>query len=237
MKKTLTIITILILTLVSCLTTYAGKKKVHFQTSLPDATISVNGQVIGKGEAIVVVPGWECLTVKVEKTGYITGYIEFSNKPGYAEIPDEFRYILLVDDADIVSEEMPFLNKNFEIKSNKTEGESWKLIFQTVLSYFDEIAVSEEKAGYLKTDWANQNFREGTVRTRVIVKLVSNSPLTYNIKISSETLNRSNYIAGNKSDIDQVSMQKKDDVFIEWSRLLNKYKNFLTDLQSRLKNQ
>jgi len=242
MKKTLTFITILNFTLFSFLTSFAGNKKVQFQVLLPDgnlawnAIISVNGQVIGKGELKLVVPGWESLTVKVEMIGYITGYIEFNNKPGYAAIPNVFNYVLLVDDAYNESGEMLYLNRDYEIKSNKTEIESWKLIFQTVLSYFDEISVSEEKVGYIKTDWANQNFKVGTVRTRVIVKLVSNSPLTYNIKISSETLNRSRYIAGNNSEFDRISIQNKDDIFVEWSRLLNKYKDFLSDLESKLES-
>jgi hypothetical protein len=61
------------------------------------------------------------------------------------------------------------------------------------------------------------------VRTRIIVKRQSDSPLRYVVKIVSER---------NKDGIYSLT---EDEAFDAWDRLLNSYKDVISEMQARLK--
>jgi hypothetical protein len=201
---------------------FAGDKKVKVTVNEADAKIFVGGKLMGTGEMTVLVPAYSCVTVKVEKAGFLTGTVEFCNKPKFAPPPKSYQFKLDRDDAYDASEASDMANIDIEIKTNKTEAEAWKLISQIVTSYFDVIEVTDKETGYLRTSWVTKNFTQNTIRTRIIVKLGSDNPLTYKIKLVSE-----------QSGQPQTSV-KNDEIFKEWDRILRKYREVIHEVQSRL---
>lgn len=206
------------------LTASAGKKVVRFTCSEPDARIFVDGKMLGSGQIEIMVPAYECVNVKVEKVGYLTGLIEFCNKPNVSPPPKTYFHKMEKDDAFDASEATDVANVDIEIKTNKKEDEAWKLLSQIITTHFDVIEVTDKATGYLRTAWVVQSFKQKTVRTRIIVKLASVDPLAYKIKLVSEI-----------ADAPLVSV-KNDELFKEWDRILRKYKEIITEAQARLSN-
>jgi hypothetical protein len=202
----------------------AGKKEVRFSCDEPDAKIFVDGKLMGSGQIQIIVPSYACVVVKVEKTGYLTGIIEFCNKPNFAPPPKTYHMVLEKDDSFDASEATDIANIDIEVKTKKTEVEAWKLLSQIITTYFDVIEVTDRETGYLRTSWVVQTFKQRTIRTRMIVKLGSTDPLTYKIKLVSEHANSP-----------QMSV-KSDEYFKEWDRVLRKYKEIIYEIQSRLGN-
>jgi len=200
----------------------AAKKKVHFVVSEADAKIFIDGRLMGTGQMDIIVPAYACITVKVEKTAYLTELIEFCNKPYFAPPPKNYNLVLQKDDAYDASEATDVANIDIEVKTNKSELEAWQLLSQIITSYFDVIEVTDRETGYLRTAWTVQTFKKNTIRTRMIVKLGSTNPLTYKIKLVSE-----------ESQKPQTSV-KSDELFRDWDRVLRKYKEVVFECQSRL---
>ncbi len=200
----------------------AGKKVVRFSCSEADAKIYFNGKQMGTGQLEIVILSNECVTVKVEKTSFLTTVIEFCNKSNFAPPPKTYYCEMEKDDAYDASEATDISNIDIEIRTKKTELDAWKLISQIITSYFDVIEVTDRETGYLRTSWIVQTFKQKTVRTRMIVKLGSTDPLTYKIKLVSELANSP-----------QTSV-KSDELFKEWDRVLRKYKEVIHEVQTRL---
>ena len=201
---------------------FAGKKEVKFSVSEPDAKIFVDGKLMGSGQLTIIVPAYACVTIKVEKTAFLTGIIEFCNKPDFAPPPKSYYYQMEKDDAYDASEATDISNIDIEIKTKKSEIDAWKLLSQIITTYFDVIEVTDRETGYLRTSWVVQTFKQKTCRTRMIVKLGQSDPLTYKIKLVSE-------IAAQP----QTSV-KSDEFFKEWDRVLRKYKEIIHEIQTRL---
>ena len=202
----------------------AGKKKIDFQVSEPDAKIYVNDNFIGEGMAELIVEKNECIKVRVEKTGYLTELIEYCNFKESAPTPKAFRLVLLKDDAYDASVPLDIVNENIEIKTMKPELEAWKLLSQIVTNYMDVIEVTDRETGYMRTAWETEHFLRNTIRTRVIIKLASTDPLSYKIKIISEESGK------------PVTSVKDDEYFKEYNRVLKEYKDIISEMQSRLGN-
>jgi hypothetical protein len=177
---------------------------------------------MGTGQLEIVILSNECVTVKVEKTSFLTTVIEFCNKSNFAPPPKTYYCEMEKDDAYDASEATDISNIDIEIRTKKTELDAWKLISQIITSYFDVIEVTDRETGYLRTSWIVQTFKQKTVRTRMIVKLGSTDPLTYKIKLVSELANSP-----------QTSV-KSDELFKEWDRVLRKYKEVIHEVQTRL---
>jgi hypothetical protein len=219
MKKVF-LLSVILLTIATSV--FAGDKKVKVTVNEADAKIFVGGKLMGTGEMTVLVPAYECVTVKVEKAGFLTSTVEFCNKPKFTPPPKTYQFKLERDDAYDASEASDMANIDIEIKTTKSEAEAWKLISQIVTSYFDVIEVTDKETGYLRTSWVTKNFSQNTIRTRIIVKLGSDSPLTYKLKLVSE-----------QSGQPQTSV-KNDEMFKEWDRILRKYREVIHEVQSRL---
>jgi len=224
MKRTTKLFLILLVILATGSGAFAGKKEVKFNVSEQDARIFVDGKLMGSGQLIITIPSYACVVVKVEKLGYLTGIIEFCNKPDFTPPPKTYYYQMEKDDAYDASEATDMANIDIEIKTKKSETEAWKLLSQIITSYFDVIEVTDRETGYLRTSWVVQSFKQQTVRTRIIVKLGESDPLTYKIKLVSEVA------AGG-----QVSV-KSDELFKEWDRILRKYREVIHEVQTRLGN-
>ncbi len=203
---------------------FAGKKVVRFSSSEADAKIFVDGKLMGSGQMEIIIPAYACVTVKVEKSAFLTGIIEFCNKPNFTPPPKTYYMQLEKDDAYDASEATDIANLDIEIKTSKTEIEAWKLLSQIITTYFDVVEVTDRETGYLRTAWTAQTFKQRTIRTRMIVKLGSTDPLTYKIKLVSEYANTA-----------QTSV-KSDELFKEWDRVLRKYKEVIHEIQTRLGN-
>ncbi|HTX89380.1 MAG TPA: hypothetical protein VMC08_10350 [Bacteroidales bacterium] len=222
MKKIFTAIFLAALILAAGSSVYASKKTVRFGVSESDAKIYVDGKLMGTGQLDIVIPAYACVTVKVEKTAFLTETITFCNKQNYAPPPKNYYCQLKRDDAYDASEASDMANIDIEIKTTKPEIEAWKLISEIITSYFDVIEVTDRETGYLRTSWVVQTFEKNTIRTRMIVKLGSSDPLTYKIKLVSE------YSGQPGTSV------KSDELFHEWDRILRKYKEIIHEIQSRL---
>jgi hypothetical protein len=223
--KTTAMRSVMLFTILFCgLSVMAGKKEVKFSVSEPDAKIFVDGKQMGTGQVQLIIPAYACVTVKVEKTAFLTGIIEFCNKPDFTPPPKTYYMQLEKDDSYDATEATDIANIDIEIKTKKTEVEAWRLLSQIITSYFDVIEVTDRETGYLRTSWVAQTFKQRTIRTRMIVKLGSSDPLTYKIKLVSE-----------QAGAAQTSV-KSDELFKEWDRVLRKYKEVIHEIQTRLGN-
>jgi hypothetical protein len=206
------------------MTAYAGKKNILISCSQPDAAIFSNGIKVGNGQAEVVVLSDGCVTINIEKVGYLRVEETICNKKGFPKVPQTKYFELLADPAYNASVQTDMANIDVEIKlnPNRENVESWKILNQVVTSYFDVIEISDRETGYLRTSWNNQNFDNATVRTRLIVKIGTLEPLSYKVKLVSE-------IGESGTSV------KSDHKFAEWDRVLRSYETVIDQIVSRLK--
>ena len=177
---------------------------------------------MGNGQVQIVVMSNSCVTVQIYKTGYLSVRKTFCNKKSSPKPPKTFYAEMIRDDAYDASIQTDIANVDINLTSNKSEAETWKLISQIIMSYFDVIEVTDRETGYLRTSWVVQSFTQNTIRTRVILKSGSSNPLTYKVKLVSEA-----------SGMAMTSV-KADEKFKEWDRVLRKYQSVLDELQNRL---
>lgn len=195
---------------------------IELTASEPDAKIYANGVLIGNGKAKVEVLYDECVTVIVEKAGYISIERTYCRKKNYPYPSDKDFFKLQPDDAFNSSISTNIANTDIEIKTDKVELEAWRTLSQIITNYFDVIEVTDKETGYLRTAWVAQGFASGVIRTRLIVKLGSSTPLVYKVKLVSE------YSKNPKTSI------RADEAFREWDRVLRKYENIVSEMQSRM---
>lgn len=127
------------------------------------------------------------------------------------------------DDAFEASVKTDLANVDITIVSTKDETETWKQLVQIITSHFDALETIDKETGYVRTAWSVQTFKQKIVRTRLILKLSSSSPLTYKVKLVSEDSFGTN-----------VSV-KDDEKFKLWDRVLRKYDGVIPEIQSRIK--
>lgn len=197
-------------------------------TAPPAARIFVNQKQAGLGSFAVQVPDGNCAKVRVEQAAFLTYEREYCVQLNAPAPPMDDNVTLKQDDSYAASVASDQANVNVTIEVGKTfaEDQAWKLLSSIVLSHFDVLENSDSQTGYLRTAWQIKSWgdnNEVVIRTRIIVKRSNDSPLRYSVKIVSER----NKMAG-------VSI-KEDENFIPWDRLLNTYKDVISEAQSRLK--
>jgi hypothetical protein len=124
-----------------------------------------------------------------------------------------------------------------EVREDRDEATAWKLLSAIVLGYFDVLENSDRDTGYLRTAWQPKYFADGMVviRTRMIVKRSSLNPLRYTVKIESERADWSPTAgASSAGSATRVSV-KDDEKFAPWERLLNTYKDLISEIQARMR--
>lgn len=198
-------------------------KSISISCSENDAVIYANSKEMGKGSAEVIVPRNGSLIVEVKKPGYLPASTYFYNMKNQPSPPKTYHFILEKDDSYDASSTSDNANIDFEIKTSKTEDEAWKLLNIIILNYFDNLETQDKSTGYLRTAWIVQSFKQNTVRTKIILKLSSITPLAYKVKLLSEC-----------SDKSSTSV-KNDEMFKPWDRVLRKYADIISEMQSRLK--
>lgn len=203
-------------------------------TTEPDAKIYVDNQFKGTGKAEVKLDKNETVTVRVEKPGFLSVVESFTNDKNFSPRAEFKMEKDLSFDASVQSN---IANTDFSQEVNKrkyNEDSAWKLILSIITNYFDEIEISDKGSGYLKTAWVINTFNNGAVivRTRAIVKCSNSDPLTYKIKIVSEKAPDPNAPA--KVPKDAKITARNDEYFGPWDRVLNKYKDLVSEFQTRL---
>lgn len=204
-----------------------NSQHVTISASESDAKIIVDGQNLGTGSLRIKVPKETCVNVKIQKVGFLKYEQTYCNKKGGTNPPSKQYFEMKKDDAEEASIKTDQANVDFAVEVNKKYEilDAWKLTTQIVTDYFDAIEVSDKETSYLRTAWSIQSFQQNTIRTRLIIKLGNSNPLTYKIKLVSE----SSGIAG--------TSVKADEQFREWDRVLRKYQNIISDFSNRLGNK
>lgn len=219
---------LLVLTLALFMSPYAkaelilAKKKVEVSVSEQEANIYVDGKLMAKGSHTVAVPYKTCVNVRVELVGYLNYEIDFCYKKNLSKPPKSYFIKLERDDAYDASVQTDIANVDIEIRTNKSKDDAWRLLNQIILNYLDVIEITDKETGYIRTSWQLKTFKQNTIRTRIIAKQSSDDPLAFKIKLISEQSNRA------------LTSVKADELFREWDRVLRKYKDVISEAQSRL---
>lgn len=196
-------------------------------TSTPQtAKIFVNGVEMGAGAYQLSVPYNECLTVEVKEEGFVQESRTYCKRKGQGLPPKSDYFKLQPDESYTSSIQSDIANKELilNVKPDRTKDEAWKIIVATILGKFDVLEMNDEKSGYLRTSWIGVTFKANTVRMRVIVKMSTESPLSYKIKFVSENSGRSG------------TPFSADEQFAAFGRILKTYDGFLDEITTKLKN-
>lgn len=207
-----------------CFASLLSAQTVKISASEPDANIIVNGQNVGTGSYKLSLEKKDCYKIKVEKPGFLKYESTVCGKKAGPEPPSSVYFEMKKDDAEEASVKTDQANVDFQVEVNPDLNitDAWKLTTQIVTDYFDAIEVSDKETSYLRTAWSVQSFQQNTIRTRLIIKLSKSDPLTFKIKLNSE----SSGVVG--------SSVKADEQFRDWDRILRKYKNVISDFSNRL---
>ena len=198
-------------------------RQIAIRTTPTDATIKIDGRIMGNGEYKARIPFNQCVEVIVEKPGYVSTTKNYCNEDNVQPPPSNDHVILSLDEAFTSSVQSDQANLNFTIETSKNEEDAWKILSQITMNYFDNIELADRETGYIRTSWNINNFKDNTIRTRIIVKQADISPLKYTIKLISE------YSGKAKTSV------KEDQLFFPWDRILNTYKDVISEYQSRLR--
>ena len=190
--------------------------------------IFVNQKQAGVGSYPISISEGSCTKLRVEQTGYLSYEREYCVQPNAPPPPLDDNVVLLQDDSfsASVASDQANVNVTMEVGATRTEEQAWKLMASIVLSHFDVLENSDSQTGYLRTAWQIKTYgqsNEVVIRSRIIVKRASDAPLRYTVKIVSE-----------RNRMPGVSV-KEDENFVPWDRLLNTYKDVISEMQSRLK--
>lgn len=187
-----------------------------------EAKIYYNGHEVGNGTYQVKFKRSDDFAIfKFEAPGYITKKIKvFRTNPNKT-----LTYTLLKDEAMANSvggeEGVDIANKFFVIKAKDglTEMDVWKRIVNIAINHFENIETMDKDAGWIKTAWVYDDFPGQTVRTKLEIRsqYSTDDKLTYKVKVYSEI---------------SESNTKKDEAFQQYDRVLRKYKDIVTELQT-----
>ncbi len=202
--------------------TVFAKRKVEVSVSEQDANIYIDGKLMAKGSHTVAVPYKSCVNVRIELVGYLNYEIDFCFKKNLSKPPKSYFIKLQRDDAYDASIQTDIANIDIEIKTNLGKDDAWKLLNQIILNYLDVIEITDKETGYIRTAWQLKTFKQNTIRTRIIAKQSSDDPLAFKIKLISEESRR------------VLTSVKSDELYREWDRVLRKYKDVISEAQSRL---
>ena len=191
------------------------------------AEMWANGRRIGVGPQRVVVRQGQCVRVDVRANAFLPWRKEYCLGDNATTLPIDAELAKLPGDSLWAkSAESDQANVNFTISVNekRTETDSWKILSQIVTNYFDVLELSDKETGYMRTGWNVASIPQTNriVRTRVIVKQASASPLKYTVKLVSEHTYSANSV-------------KDDEEFAPWTRILVRYKDVINEIQERLK--
>jgi len=204
----------------------AASEKVSVTTYPQTAVIFVDGVQVGTGSAVVKIGKGACVTVEVKLDGFLPETRFYCDKKGMSDPPSSEYVQLKEDESFTASLASDFANNEVQLNVNpaKTKEDAWKIIVATVLEKFDVLENSDEKSGYLRTSWVGTSVKTNTIRTRFIVKLSSESPLTFRVKFVSEQSGRPS------------TPYSADEQYKPFNRIVKQYDGFVDELITKLKN-
>lgn len=203
--------------------TYADIRNGQMIASESDATIYVDAVKMGIDRLDIVVLDNSWVTVKAEKVGFLEDALILCNRKNSPKLLKTYYYIeKRGDDQHEASVQLDIANIDREIRTNKPYEDAWKLINQIGISYSDAIEIMDKETGYFRTSWGVQSYTQNTIRTRIIVKLGSEYPLSFKIKRVSEI------------SCQPLTIVKADELFRECDRVLRKYASLNSEIQCRL---
>ena len=197
--------------------------RVKVSSSEADAKIYSNGELMGSGSIEILILPNRSAMVEIKKVGFLVETIEMFNDDKHPRPKKEYYLTMRRDDSYDASSATDQANVDIEIKTSKKEDEAWRLISEIVTSKFDVIETSDKSTGYMRTSWVSQSFTQNTIRTRLVIKSAGTSPLKYKVKLISEYSGQA------------ATSVKNDELFKTWDRILRKYDDIISELQSRLK--
>ncbi len=192
----------------------------------PQANIYVNGENVGQGSADISIPKNDCVKIQVGTNGWLWQSVSYCNKKKATNKPPKSKYFQLMRDeafdASVSGSDISNLDIPIKVREGMSEQDAWRRMAQIITGYFDIIEVSDRETGYMRTAWYLKSFSNATTRTRVIVKLANDDPLTYKIKIMSEKANGPGISA------------KADEAYDEWDRILRTFSGLIEEIQTRM---
>lgn len=226
MKKSFTVIVFGLVLLIGSLSSCKSlsvKKTVYVTPER--AKIFYNGHEVGNGSYEVKFNNDEDFAVlKFEAPGYIPRTVKlFKNNP-----KNTVSYDLFEDEAMLnsvgASEGVDIANKYFTITCKKDMDDDiiWKRLMNIAVTNFENVEVRDQSAGWIKTAWVNTSFLYQVVRTRLEIQLqfADTERTTYRVKISSEIADK--------------DCGLYDQCFVKYERVLKKYENIISELQTSL---
>lgn len=208
---------------------FAQTKTIHVT---PDkAKIFVDGSEVGNGSYTLRFNlRTDFYMLKFECPGYITKQVKlFKNNPNKT-----IAYNLAKDEAFMNSigpsgnaggeDAIDLANKWFEVtaRDGMDEAKIWKRLMSIANRNFDNVEIRDKDTGWIRTAWARTTFESQVVRTRLEIKVNTDSDdeIIYKVKIYSELNN----------DIECTG----DDCFEKYDRVLKKYVDLINELQNKM---
>ena len=201
-------------------TVFAQTKTIYVTPE--EAKIYYNGHEVGNGTYQIKFKRSDDFAIfKFEAPGYITKKVKvFRTNPNKT-----LTYALLKDEAMANSvggeDGVDIANKFFVIKAKDglSEMDVWKRIVNIAINHFENIETMDKDAGWIKTAWIYDDFPGQSVRTKLEVRsqYSSDDKLTCRVKVYSEI---------------SESNTKKDEAFQQYDRVLRKYNDIVTELQT-----
>ena len=211
-----------------------------FSVTPNDAKITINGQYYGTGTASIELEkaGGKVL-VSIEREGYIayTNYYCYNYKYGgyntvvarYDKGYNHYDIVLQKDEKHIpteaISSPSDSINAYYSclVSTKYNPVTAWKTTENVVLDYFEDVDFKKVEQGNLKTPWVASVVGSRKIRTRLIVRVESEQPLTYRFNLQSEYCN-------------DVNAYEYDDYrFQKWDMVMNKYEGVIQELMRKLK--
>ena len=216
-------------------------------TAVPStAKIYFDGQLSGTGHASITLERAVLVEVKIVNEGYTTfnrsyrygkgsQFAKNEGKGGYERGSNSYTITLEKDETVVKAEQSNTELKESSVKSDTantffnvvvdkkySSPDAWKIVNKIVSDYFDDLDDTKVETGNLKSTWQTKIIGTKKVRTRIIIRTDTETPLTYKIKVQSEYT-------------DDVNASAKDDEkFKEWDRVLKKYANVFSDFNKTL---
>lgn len=208
-----------------------------FTVEPSDASITVNGQYYGTGTATVVLRQAGKVVVSFEREGYLTLVRKYqynfkfgynSGSETYNKGKNYFSITLQKDSryipAEAVCSRSDSVNTYYscEVRPMHSAESAWKEIGNVVLDYFEDMDFNGMEHGNLKTPWATAYAGGKKIRTRLIVRIETETPLTYKFNLQSEYCN------------DLNAYEYDDYRFQRWDMVMNKYEGLINALFLRV---
>lgn len=200
----------------------AFAKKITIKTIPENAQIAVDGSVVGEGNyALKFNKSNEFYVVTVSAPGYITKKYRVLESN-----PNKTILIKLWEDeamkASFSSQDGASLaNQWMDITCRKGLKEDiiWKRLMSVCTNYFDNIAVRDKSAGWIKTNWKITKFTKQIVRTQLEVRMsfTDENVITYRARITCQIKD---------SDCDG------NNCYEQWDRVLTQFEPMIQELQT-----